>query len=167
MNPFLLDNNIYLQLSYKKLEASLEYKIGRIVLFPLIFLIEKYRLFRDKKVIERSGLFDSEWYLKNYDDVKKCGKDPIIHYIQFGWKEGRNPSEDFDSIQYLKKRPDVAAMEMCPLVHFVKFGKNEVNKQEHKEKINLTDKEILLSSGLISEHGKFIYEKIKFMAVKK
>ena len=51
--------------------------------------------------------------------------DPIRHYLQFGWKEGRNPSAKFNGNEYLTKRPDVRVAGICPLVHYIKFGKNE------------------------------------------
>ncbi|MFC1701751.1 glycosyltransferase [Pseudomonadota bacterium] len=33
--------------------------------------------------------FDAQWYLKNYPDVAGAGFDPLVHFIQWGRKEGR------------------------------------------------------------------------------
>ena len=61
--------------------------------------------------------------MANNEDVKKAKVDPIKHYLQFGWKEGRNPSLEFNGNEYLNKRPDVRVAGICPLVHYLKFGK--------------------------------------------
>jgi hypothetical protein len=47
---------------------------------------------------------------------------PLDHYEQFGWKEGRDPSAAFDSLGYLAANPDVAAAGVNPLDHFLTFG---------------------------------------------
>ncbi|MGX1199545.1 glycosyltransferase family 4 protein [Parvibaculum sp. MBR-TMA-1.3b-4.2] len=43
----------------------------------------------------QSGLFDAEWYLRTYSDVRQAGADPLHHYLFHGWKEGRLPSAWF------------------------------------------------------------------------
>lgn len=48
------------------------------------------------RLLLRSGLFDSEWYLKHYKDVAKAGMDPARHYVLYGRREGRAPNPDFD-----------------------------------------------------------------------
>lgn len=35
--------------------------------------------------------FDSMMYLEKYEDVKKSGMNPFVHYIKYGKKEGRKP----------------------------------------------------------------------------
>lgn len=45
--------------------------------------------------IARSGLFDAEYYLSAYPDVKASGMDPILHYARFGEKEQRKPFKGF------------------------------------------------------------------------
>ena len=77
------------------------------------------------KLIEKSGLFDSEWYLKQYPDVVKHKGGPIDHYIRRGAAEGRNPGPEFDTAAYLRKYPDVANIGINPLVHYVQYGKAE------------------------------------------
>jgi FkbM family methyltransferase len=69
--------------------------------------------------------FDREYYLKQYPDVAESGMDPMEHYLLFGWKEARNPSEFFDSTEYLAAHPDVAEAGMNPLEHFLKHGMSE------------------------------------------
>ena len=52
--------------------------------------------------------------------MKAAGVDPLTHYDQSGWKEGRVPSIDVRSrAQYLAANPDVAAAHVDPLAHFL------------------------------------------------
>jgi len=77
------------------------------------------------KTIKKSGLFDEQYYLKSYEDVRKADIDPIEHYIKDGWKEGRNPSERFDTNFYLESYPDVRDAGINPLAHFIRHGSKE------------------------------------------
>jgi len=56
---------------------------------------------RDYFVIKHSGLFDEKYYLLHNPDVRRADIDPLKHFIKYGWKEGRNPSENFDTSYYL------------------------------------------------------------------
>jgi glycosyltransferase involved in cell wall biosynthesis len=75
--------------------------------------------------IKKSGLFDSQYYLQSYPDVKKSGLEPLKHYILHGWKEGRNPSAYFETNHYLATYPDVMQAGVNPLSHYIRHGKNE------------------------------------------
>ena len=121
-------NNIQ-NLLIKRLQNSWSYRIGRLFTYPLSILLEFYKFICDYNLIEKSGLFDSEYYLSQNEDVKKAKMNPIKHYLQFGWKEGRNPSVEFDGNKYLNKRPDVQIAGFCPLVHYLRFGREEENEK--------------------------------------
>lgn len=41
-----------------------------------------------------SGMFDAQWYLREYPDVAKTGIDPARHYLWIGRKMGRRPRSD-------------------------------------------------------------------------
>ncbi|MBR0653993.1 choice-of-anchor I family protein [Plastoroseomonas arctica] len=71
------------------------------------------------------GLFDSLYYLRANLDVANSGLDPIVHYRQFGAKEGRDPNAFFDTSGYLAANKDVAASGLNPLEHFRLFGAKE------------------------------------------
>lgn len=75
--------------------------------------------------IKHSRYFNKKWYLKTYPDVKQAKKDPIEHYLKFGWKEGRNPGPEFNTNWYLKRYKDVAAAKINPLLHYERNGKWE------------------------------------------
>lgn len=83
------------------------------------------RLLRDLNLIRRSGLFDEPWYLSQYPDVRKAGVDPLMHYLQSGAAEGRDPNPYFDSDWYLRNNPDVAAAGINPLRHYLHNGASE------------------------------------------
>lgn len=75
--------------------------------------------------IEDSGLFDRDAYLIENPDVANKGMDPLRHYVEFGWREGRRPSALFDAAWYLHQNPDVAQAAIDPLLHYIRNGKAE------------------------------------------
>ncbi|MCA8438479.1 hypothetical protein [Burkholderia multivorans] len=82
----------------EKIKGTLSWKItAPLRKFQFAFFdSEKNReLKRRRRIIVKSGLFDAEWYLQEYPDVAESGQDPILHYLVFGAKEGRRPSENF------------------------------------------------------------------------
>jgi GT2 family glycosyltransferase/glycosyltransferase involved in cell wall biosynthesis len=88
---------------------------------------------RSYRVMKKSGLFDSEYYLNVNPDVAKSGVDPLIHYMAFGANEGRNPNPLFDTACYLRLNRDVAESGMNPLAHYARFGIRE-GRIPHPEK---------------------------------
>ncbi|WP_147305116.1 hypothetical protein [Alkalilimnicola ehrlichii] len=87
-------------------------------------LRQSWRLKRDIRAINNSGLFDREWYLQKYPDVASVGADPVEHYLKWGASEGRSPGPSFDTRYYLANNPDIAALEN-PLLHFIRRGKKK------------------------------------------
>ena len=85
----------------------------------------KFDYKRSIKIIKRLNLFDEEYYLSNNPDVRKCGINPLDHYLTVGYKEGRNPSANFDTGYYLSNNPDVRRKNINPLVHYAFEGINE------------------------------------------
>jgi hypothetical protein len=63
-------------------------------------------------------------------DVAAAHMNPLDHYNQFGWNEGRDPSVDFDTTAYLAVNPDVAAANINPLLHFLYAGQREGRSPE-------------------------------------
>lgn len=55
---------------------------------------------------EARKLVDSEYYLRVNSDVFRLGIDPVEHYMQMGWKEGRAPNAWLD-IDYLNDHAPV------------------------------------------------------------
>lgn len=77
------------------------------------------------KDIRKSGLFDESFYLSMYRDLEPAPDDPIRHYCERGWREGRNPSDDFDTQFYLKSYGDIRNAGVNPFWHFVCWGAAE------------------------------------------
>ena len=59
-------------------------------------------LFSGYEDIRKSGLFDAEYYLATYPDVAERNIDPLVHYLEEGAPEGRNPHSNFDAGFYLE-----------------------------------------------------------------
>jgi GT2 family glycosyltransferase len=78
-----------------------------------------------QRLIKKSGLFDSKFYLFLYSDVRATGIDPIEHYVKYGASEGRNPSGEFDTSFYLKQYEDVQNSDVNPLVQYILQGRDE------------------------------------------
>ena len=102
----------------------------------------KYGKYKGKNqnyiLIARSKYFDKRWYLKMYPDVKKAGVDPVKHYMQFGWKEGRHPGPKFDGNVYLDLNADVKRAKINPLLHYEKYGKKEGRKFNITQNVSLS-----------------------------
>ncbi len=73
--------------------------------------------------IKASHLFDGDWYLAQYPEIKIAGMEPAQHYLQLGAKKGYDPGPHFSTADYLSLYPD--AHHMNPLVHYEVFGKAE------------------------------------------
>ena len=70
-------------------------------------------------------LFDANFYLARNPDVAASGTDPYLHYLTYGWKEGRNPDALFNTNYYLAQNPDVKAAGADPLLQYVAIGQAE------------------------------------------
>ena len=66
--------------------------------------------------------FDGSFYTSNNP---KSSADPLLHFLQIGWREGKNPSAHFNTQGYLDANPDVRAAGVNPLLHFVEYGYRE------------------------------------------
>jgi glycosyltransferase involved in cell wall biosynthesis len=75
-----------------------------------------------KALVDRSGLFDADFYLARNPDVAASGVDPLVHYLSVGATEGRDPNPVFDTAHYLAGNPDVRGSGVNPLVHYITQG---------------------------------------------
>ena len=69
--------------------------------------------------------FSPGFYLAQNPDVAASGVDPLAHFLQIGWREGRDPTPWFSVADYLELSPDVAAAGLNPFVHYVRAGRAE------------------------------------------
>ena len=86
----------------------------------------RYQFNSDYKIINRSGIFDRNYYLARYPDVAAAGVDPLIHYLDAGWQEQRDPNPLFSTAFYLKRNPDVEESGINPLLHYLQTGAAEL-----------------------------------------
>lgn len=80
---------------------------------------------KERRIIVRSGAFDSRWYLHQYPDVRKAKVDPLLHFLRFGAQERRNPHPAFDTGWYLSQYPDIRAAGVNPFAHYLGVGAAE------------------------------------------
>lgn len=55
------------------------------------------RLDQDVALLRKSPLVDPVWYRRTYTDLSAAPLDVARHYLEFGAKEWRNPSENFNT----------------------------------------------------------------------
>lgn len=69
--------------------------------------------------------FDSQYYLEDNPDVAEAGMDPVLHYLEHGTVEGRDPTPAFSTAYYLETNPDVAEAGINPYYHYLVQGRGE------------------------------------------
>ncbi len=98
---------------------------GRGIFGRILGRFRNLKQVRLQQEIRGSGLFDDEYYLSSYPDVRESGMDPVRHYVLVGARELRNPSVDFSTVRYLLNNPDVRSTKLNPLLHYIRFGRYE------------------------------------------
>lgn len=81
--------------------------------------------FLDDNIVHRSGIFDPDWYLETYQDVRSAGAAPFAHYCAFGWKEGRHPNFYFHPSWYRETYPELSRNDRNPLSDYLEIGEKE------------------------------------------
>jgi hypothetical protein len=110
-------------LSRKKKISSLfllKFKIARYI-FNKGFLnsFPSLKLLLEKYLISISGLFDHSYYIQNNTDLNNEYINNLSYFINYGWKEYRNPNIWFDVKSYLSNFPEVRKIGINPLVDFI------------------------------------------------
>lgn len=83
---------------------------------------------KDYLLIKKSGCFDARYYLANNPDVRRADIDPLMHFLKYGWKEGRSPSRQ---MEYLSIAPENRnKVENNPVIQFIK-QEREVQKKSN------------------------------------
>ena len=80
---------------------------------------------RAKRQLMKSGLFDAEWYLREYLEVAESGRSAAEHYLEEGYLRGCRPNPLFDTRWYLERYEDVRRSGVNPLLHYLKHGFRE------------------------------------------
>lgn len=110
--------------SMQTLEADLRrYASGRFLIKSLAALVaERFGFRYQGDNPGKSELFDANYYLSTYEDVRAAGVNPLQHYLEQGWREGRDPSAGFSTQAYLNRYEDVRLRRINPLVHYLRHG---------------------------------------------
>ncbi len=80
------------------------------------------------RTIKNSGLLDTAYYLQQDRDMSPLFIDPLTHYVETGWREGRNPNSLFE-LDWYRDTYNVPE-DQDPLLHFVEKGWQEGNKPD-------------------------------------
>lgn len=79
-------------------------------------------LFGEYEPLAQSGLFDSDFYIKSNPDLATLNIDPLLHYLERGCRERRDPSARFDTGHYLKLCDALGEAPANPLTHYLTIG---------------------------------------------
>ena len=79
----------------------------------------RYQHRQQRQQVLASEMFDADWYLAQYPDIKTTGLDPLDHYLQHGGFEGRDPSPWFKTDAWLMRHPWLVARQQHPLLHYL------------------------------------------------
>jgi hypothetical protein len=80
---------------------------------------------KDLEAIRNSVFFDESYYLETNPDVREKRLDAALHYLVYGWLEGRDPGPFFSTEAYLARHPDIGAASLNPLLHYEAHGRGE------------------------------------------
>ncbi len=78
-----------------------------------------------RALIERSGLFDADWYRAHHPDAAQSDLDPLDHYLAHGIRRHASPGPLFDSADYLRQAWHLRPGLDDPLSHFLQVGHAE------------------------------------------
>ncbi|MFH6781388.1 MULTISPECIES: glycosyltransferase family 4 protein [Methylobacterium] len=92
--------------------------------------IEDIRTFNTNDVVRKlvEAHFDSTFYVSKNGDVAESGVNPLDHFLEYGWRENRNPTPWFDIEEFLKSRPDIGFAGVNPFYQYL------LEKQHSQEK---------------------------------
>ena len=75
--------------------------------------------------------FDAGWYARKYPEVSLSMRAPLDHFVENGWREGKDPAPWFSTRYYLASNVDVAQADINPFFHFLVQGKREGRLASH------------------------------------
>nr|WP_298249092.1 hypothetical protein [uncultured Halomonas sp.] len=82
------------------------------------------------ELLESSELFDAEWYLERYPDVRALSLTPAQHFLKYGWRMNRSPGPGFSTPAYLEQYPDIRKAGINPVLHYLNHGQTEGRKAQ-------------------------------------
>ncbi len=76
-------------------------------------------LFSNYLLVRDSGLFDETYYCNAYPEIRERNLDPLLHYLETGAMELRNPSATFDARKYVRLCQERGEHVENPLLHCI------------------------------------------------
>lgn len=76
-------------------------------------------------LVKHSPFFDTNYYCNQCPEIREQGLNPIAHYLDYGWKEGKNPSAQFCNDAYLSAYSNTIPKSMSPLLHYLLKGRRK------------------------------------------
>ena len=76
------------------------------------------RWIRTYFALRHSGLFDYRFYVMQYPDVVRARLNPLMHYIEHGAAEGRDPSARFSTRVFIEQHPGLDPRRLNPLIAY-------------------------------------------------
>jgi len=76
-------------------------------------------------IVLMERLFDEPFYVANYPDVAATGFNSFTHFLEHGFREGRDPNPWFSTDFYFKANPDILSAGINPFLHFLSTGRKE------------------------------------------
>jgi hypothetical protein len=91
-------------------------------------------------------LVDPDFYLGRYPDVDCARSEAAGHFMELGWREGRDPNTWFSTSFYLEANPDVRDGGTNPFMHYLTNGRYEGRAPDYLDRAEwefvLTQKDI-------------------------
>jgi hypothetical protein len=106
--------------------------------------------------------FDAAFYLERNPELRGTGIDPLTHFLEQGWLEGRDPSPDFSVRNYLEANPNIARASINPFVHYVIHGRVEGRRLVSKFRRKMLTSGRPLVSVIVPNynHARFLPERL-------
>ena len=76
--------------------------------------------YRDTYTIGNSDLFDAAFYQQRYPDVTPADGNLVKHFLEIGWREGRDPSPFFSLQRYYDQHQGMRDKDINPLLHYIR-----------------------------------------------
>ena len=76
--------------------------------------------YRDTYTIGNSDLFDAAFYQQRYPDVTPADGNLVKHFLEIGWREGRDPSPFFSLQRYHDQHQGMRDKDINPLLHYIR-----------------------------------------------
>lgn len=74
---------------------------------------------KELQMLRQARVFDVAYYRTAYPDVAESGVDELLHYIEYGASELRDPTAWFSTAEYFREHPWLIKSGINPLLHYI------------------------------------------------